>query len=321
MTIINRINTALIYFPFKTPLIPLNFLLLLKELSMLQSMTGFGKSAGTFSNKKVSVEMRSLNSKGTDVHLKIPGTYKAYELPIRKMIGNALERGKVECVITEESIDGSAKVGINTELAVAYYKEMSALANQVGEEPKDFLTTIMRMPEVLQTQESEVSDEEWNQVQLLIQEALENMKRFREEEGKSLIADFTSSIDQIERLLQEVPKYEEVRIEIIRERMRKGLEKLQEGVDENRFEQELIYYIEKLDVSEEKTRLQHHLDYFRISMNASGAIGKKLGFITQEIGREINTLGSKAYHADLQKIVVEMKDYLEKIKEQVLNTL
>jgi len=284
-------------------------------------MTGFGKSAGTFSNKKVTVEMRSLNSKGTDVYLKIPGTYKAYELPIRKMIGNALDRGKVECIITEESIDGSSKVSINTELAVAYYKEMAALAKQVGEEPKDFVTSIMRMPEVMQAQESEVSEDEWNKVEALIQEALGSMTHFREEEGKSLIADFAGSIDEIERLLQEVPKYEDVRIEIIRERMRKGLEKLNEGVDENRFEQELIYYIEKLDVSEEKTRLQHHLDYFRTTMNASGAMGKKLGFITQEIGREINTLGSKAYHADLQKIVVEMKDYLEKIKEQVLNTL
>jgi uncharacterized protein (TIGR00255 family) len=197
---------------------------------------------------------------------------------------------------------------------------MKALAIEVGEEPKGFLTSIMRMPDVLQSQESDVSDEEWNEVQALIQEALKNITQFREQEGQSLIADFTSSIDEIERLLLEVPKYEEVRIEIIRERMRKGLEKLNEG-DENRFEQELIYYIEKLDVSEEKTRLQHHLDYFRTTMNESGAMGKKLGFISQEIGREINTLGSKAYHADLQKIVVEMKDYLEKIKEQVLNTL
>jgi len=287
---------------------------------MLQSMTGYGKAFGTFFNKKVTVEMRSLNSKGTDVHLKIPGTYKSYELPIRKMIGNALERGKVECLITEESIEGKAKVSVNRDLVVAYYNEMKALAIEVGEEPKGFLTSIMRMPDVLQSQESDVSDEEWNEVQALIQEALKNITQFREQEGQSLIADFTSSIDAIERLLLEVPKYEEVRIEIIRERMRKGLEKLNEG-DENRFEQELIYYIEKLDVSEEKTRLQHHLDYFRTTMNESGAMGKKLGFISQEIGREINTLGSKAYHADLQKIVVEMKDYLEKIKEQVLNTL
>lgn len=288
---------------------------------MLQSMTGYGKAFGTFFNKKVTVEMRSLNSKGTDVHLKIPGSYKSYELPIRKMIGNALERGKVECLITEESIEGKAKVSINRDLAVAYYNEMKALADEVGEEPRGFLTSIVRLPEVLQAQESEVSDEEWKEVEALIQEALKNITQFREEEGQSLIADFTSSIDEIDRLLQEVPKYEQVRIDIIRERMRKGLEKLTDGVDENRFEQELIYYIEKLDVSEEKTRLQHHLDYFKTTMNESGAMGRKLGFISQEIGREINTLGSKAYHADLQKIVVEMKDYLEKIKEQVLNTL
>ncbi|PKR81494.1 YicC family protein [Brumimicrobium salinarum] len=288
---------------------------------MLQSMTGYGKAFGTFFNKKITVEMRALNSKGTDVYLKLPGTYKSYELPIRKMIGKALERGKVECLITEESIDGNAKVSINQELASAYYQQMKTLAVKVGEEPSDFVTAIMRMPDVLQTKESEVSEEEWQEVEKLIQEALKNITQFRQEEGKSLVADFTTSIGEIERLLQEVPKFEEVRIDVIRERMRKGLEKLQEKVDENRFEQELIYYIEKMDVSEEKTRLQHHLDYFRTTMENDGAMGKKLGFIGQEIGREINTLGSKAYHADLQKIVVEMKDNLEKIKEQVLNTL
>ncbi|RFC55975.1 YicC family protein [Brumimicrobium aurantiacum] len=288
---------------------------------MLQSMTGYGKAFGTFFNKKVTVEMRALNSKGIDIYLKLPGTYKSYELPIRKQIGKELERGKIECVITEEVIGGDTKVSVNQELAKAYFMQMKTLADAVGEEPKDYVASIMRMPEVLQTKESEVTDEEWKELQKLIVEALKNITQFREEEGKSLVDDFNTSIDRIENLLLEVPKYEELRIEIIRERMRKGLEKLQENVDDNRFEQELIYYIEKLDVSEEKTRLQHHLDYFRTTMAAEGAMGKKLGFISQEIGREINTLGSKSYHADLQKNVVEMKDYLEKIKEQVLNTL
>lgn len=288
---------------------------------MLQSMTGYGKATGTFFDKKVTVEMRALNSKGSDVYLKMPNTYKSYELPMRKLIGKSLERGKVECFITEESIEGKATASINKDLAVAYYNEMKAVADKVGASSSDFLPAILRMPEVMQAQESEVSDEEWEAVQALIQEALENIIQFRKEEGKSLLNDFTSAVDTIEKLLKEVPKYEDVRIEIIRERMRKGLEKLQEGVDENRFEQELIYYIEKLDVAEEKTRLQHHLDYFRTTMEGEGAIGKKLGFISQEMGREINTLGSKAYHAELQKIVVEMKNNLEKIKEQVLNTL
>lgn len=288
---------------------------------MLQSMTGYGRATGTLLNKKVSVEVRSLNSKGTDVYLKVPNAFKSYELPIRKMIGETLKRGKIECFINEESIEGKTDINLNKELFLAYYHEIKSLVNSVGEDSADILTAILRIPEVLHPAEEEVSEEEWKVIEKLLEEALENVKEFREEEGKSLIFDFHNSLDGIEKLLQEVPKYEDLRIEIIRERMKKAFEKLSEEVDGNRFEQELIYYIEKLDINEEKKRLQHHIDYFRTTMATEEASGKKLGFITQELGREINTLGSKSYHVELQKIVVEMKDYLEKIKEQVSNTL
>lgn len=288
---------------------------------MLQSMTGYGRATGTLLNKKVSVEVRSLNSKGTDVYLKVPNAFKSYELPIRKMIGETLKRGKIECFINEESIEGKTDINLNKELFLAYYHEIKSLVSSVGEDSADILTAILRIPEVLHPAEEEVSEEEWKVIEKLLEEALENVKEFREEEGKSLIFDFHNSLDGIEKLLQEVPKYEDLRIEIIRERMKKAFEKLSEEVDGNRFEQELIYYIEKLDINEEKKRLQHHIDYFRTTMATEEASGKKLGFITQELGREINTLGSKSYHVELQKIVVEMKDYLEKIKEQVSNTL
>lgn len=288
---------------------------------MLQSMTGYGRATGTLLNKKVSVEVRSLNSKGTDVYLKVPNAFKSYELPIRKMIGETLKRGKIECFINEESIEGKTDINLNKELFLAYYHEIKSLVNSVGEDSADILTAILRIPEVLHPAEEEVSEEEWKVIEKLLEEALENVKEFRVEEGKSLIFDFHNSLDGIEKLLKEVPKYEDLRIEIIRERMKKAFEKLSEEVDGNRFEQELIYYIEKLDINEEKKRLQHHIDYFRTTMATEEASGKKLGFITQELGREINTLGSKSYHVELQKIVVEMKDYLEKIKEQVSNTL
>lgn len=288
---------------------------------MLQSMTGYGRATGTFLNKKISVEIRSLNSKGTDVYLRIPNSFKTYELPIRKMIGDALKRGKIECFITEEYIEGTANVSINKELFTAYYKEIKSLAESVGDDSSDILSAVLRIPEVLHADDPEASEEEWMAVEKLLQEAIQNANTFRIDEGKSLILDYKNSLNEIEKLLVEVPKYEDLRIETIRERMRKGLEKLSDEVDGNRFEQELIYYIEKLDINEEKKRLQHHIDYFRTTMDTEEASGKKLGFITQELGREINTLGSKSYHVELQKIVVDMKDYLEKIKEQVSNTL
>ena len=297
------------------------FLLLCKVSMMLKSMTGYGKSTGTIANKKFTIEIRSLNSKGQDVYLKSPTAFKSKEIPLRKMIGNALDRGKIECLLSVESTQDQSNVVINKSLVKQYYQELSSVAEEVGDSSADLMSTVMRMPDVLITKEEEVDESEWDFVHALMEEALENINSFRAKEGESLTEDFNNSIGTIENLLNEVPQYEDLRIDIIKDRMRKGLEKLESSTDENRFEQELIYYIEKLDIAEEKTRLQHHLDYFRETMKQEGANGKKLGFISQEIGREINTLGSKSYHASLQKIVVQMKDQLEKIKEQVLNTL
>lgn len=288
---------------------------------MLQSLTGYGRATGTFQNKKISIEVRSLNSRGTDVYLRSPNSFKSYELPIRKLIGDTLNRGKIECIIVEEPIEGALNTSINRDLFKAYYEEIASLMKELGEEPKDILPSILRMPEVLHGNEEEVTEEEWLEVEKILKEALKNTTEFRIEEGKSLILDYNNSINEIRRLLGEVDKYEDQRVEAVRERLRKGLEKLGEKVDDNRFEQEMIYYIERLDVNEEKSRLAHHLDYFQETMKTEEIAGRKLGFITQEIGREINTLGSKSYNADLQKVVVDMKDYLEKIKEQVNNTL
>lgn len=288
---------------------------------MLKSMTGYGKAADVYENKKYTIEIRSLNSKGLDVYLKIPNALKYKEIELRSMLGGALDRGKIECMLTMESSDGMSRLAINKPLVKQYYEELSTIAKEVGDESSDLMTTIMRLPDVLITKEDQMDESEWAFVQTLMQEAIDNLNDFRAQEGDSLIKDFEQCIDKIEELLLEVPKYEDLRIDIIKERMRKGLEKLENATDENRFEQELIFYIEKIDIAEEKTRLQHHLNYFRDTMKQDGANGKKLGFIGQEIGREINTLGSKSYHASLQQLVVQMKDQLEKIKEQVLNTL
>ncbi len=284
-------------------------------------MTGYGKSTASLANKKYTIEIRSLNSKGQDVYLKLPTAFKSKEIPLRKMIGSALDRGKIECLLSVEVTEGESNVEINKPLIKQYYAELSGIAEEVGDDSSDLMASILRMPDVLITKEEEVDEEEWAFVRQLMEGALEKINSFRAKEGESLTEDFNQCIGTIEDLLNEVPEFEDLRIDIIKERMRKGLEKLENGADENRYEQELIYYIEKLDISEEKTRLQHHLDYFRDTMKQEGANGKKLGFISQEIGREINTLGSKSYHASLQKIVVQMKDQLEKIKEQVLNTL
>ncbi|MBW7868351.1 MAG: YicC family protein [Brumimicrobium sp.] len=288
---------------------------------MLQSMTGYGKASNTFQNRKVSVEVRSLNSKGSDIYLKTPTAYRQYELSIRKKLQDVLLRGKIECTVSIETLEGSEIPSINRDLAIAYYKEMKAIAEQVGATSQDILTSIFRLQDVMQVKEEDASEEEWKVLENTLNEALNKLIQYRKNEGQTLEKDFTIAIQEIENRLNEVPKYETLRIDTIRDRMNKSFEKIKDAKDENRFEQELIYYIEKLDITEEKTRLQHHLNYFRDTMKSDEEVGRKLGFIAQEMGREINTLGSKSYHADLQKIVVEMKDYLEKVKEQVLNAL
>lgn len=284
-------------------------------------MTGFGKTTGTFSGKKVSVEVRSLNSKSLDLNVRVAGIYRELEGEFRKIVQELLDRGKIDVNINIDSTGDSKNYTINKDLAKAYYEDLKSVNSLIGEQTEDYLSMILRMPDIFINEKEELSDEEREWVVGLVVEACTNLNSFRRQEGEALEKEFFDRISEIRNLLLEVPKYEGERIEIVRERMKKGLEELENTkYDDNRLEQELIFYIEKFDVSEEKMRLANHLDYFLNTMVLPNS-GKKLGFISQEIGREINTLGSKSNHAEMQKLVVDMKDSLEKIKEQVLNTL
>ncbi|MEX1002495.1 MAG: YicC/YloC family endoribonuclease [Crocinitomicaceae bacterium] len=290
---------------------------------MLQSMTGFGKATGTFENKKITVELKSLNSKNLDVYVRMSSVYKEKEIELRKYLANQLDRGKIECNINIESGGESKSYSINKELAGRYYAEIVDLGHHLEIPAEDVLNTILRLPDIFTSESSELDDEEWVFIMDLVKEAVERHKEFRTEEGKGIYKDLKGRITTIKSAFEQLPKFEKERIEDIKNRIENNLEEFVGGakVDKNRFEQELIYYIEKIDIAEEKQRLGKHLDYFLAVMDEPVSQGKKLGFIGQEIGREINTLGSKAYHSEMQKLVVEMKDDLEKIKEQVLNTL
>lgn len=289
---------------------------------MLYSMTGYGKATGTFEGKKISVEMKALNSKGMDLFVRIAGPYREKELDYRQHITNRLDRGKIEVSISIDQSGTAKTVEINKDLAKAYFQDLFETNQLIGQKTEDYLSLIIRMPEIYIQSKDTVTAEEFDFVQQLVDEACTNLTSFRRQEGIALEKEFSERIGEIRSLLNQVEPFETSRIEIVKERIRKGLEDFTgvAGYDENRFQQELIFYIEKMDISEEKMRLANHLDYFIETMHTPSA-GKKLGFITQEIGREINTLGSKSYQVDLQKIVVDMKDALEKIKEQVLNTL
>jgi len=284
-------------------------------------MTGFGKSNGVFESKKVSIEIRSLNSKGLDLNVRIPSTYRELETDIRKIVVENLDRGKVDLGIYIESATNASNDLINHELATKYYHELKTINENWGEQPVDYLSLVLKMPEVLNQQMADLSDEEKLFLLDLLKNACEKLYDFRQTEGQALQQEFTNRIEEIRSLLNSVEDYEQDRIVAVKERLTKALKELEtKSIDDNRLEQEMIFYIEKLDVSEEKMRLANHLDYFLETM-VTPLSGKKLGFISQEIGREINTLGSKSNHAEMQKLVVEMKDKLEKIKEQVLNTL
>jgi len=289
---------------------------------MLYSMTGYGKATGTFEGKKISVEMKALNSKGIDLFTRIASPYREKELEYRQHITNRLDRGKVDVAISIEQSGTAKPIEINKDLAKAYYQDLLETNQLIGQKTEDYLSLIIRMPEIYVQSKDAVSAEEFAFVEKLVDEACTNLTTFRRQEGIALEKEFSERIGEIRTLLNQVEPFETSRIEIVKERIRKGLEDFigVAGYDENRFQQELIFYIEKMDISEEKMRLANHLDYFIETMHTPSA-GKKLGFITQEIGREINTLGSKSYQVDLQKMVVDMKDALEKIKEQVLNTL
>lgn len=285
-------------------------------------MTGFGKASDSFKSKKYSVELRSLNSKSMDLNTRMSSVYKELDTPIRKLISEKLCRGKIDFSLSVETVGDENVVAINHELAKAYYNELKSFNDIIGEKTEDYLSVILRMPEVLNSvNEEELDEEEKAFIFSVVGKAITSLNDFRRKEGEDLEREFKERIEEIRSLLNEVPKYEQARIDTIRERMKKGLEEIQSGsYDDNRFEQEMIFYIEKLDISEEKMRLSNHLDYFLETMILPES-GKKLGFIGQEIGREINTLGSKSNNAEMQKLVIDMKDNLEKIKEQILNTL
>ncbi|WP_036786964.1 YicC/YloC family endoribonuclease [Phocaeicola abscessus] len=290
---------------------------------MIQSMTGYGKSSAIFGGKKIIVEIKSLNSKAMDLSTHIAPDYREKEMDIRALITQKLERGKVDFNLWIEKENEQAATPINVSLVENYYRQIKALSTQLDiPEPTDWFNLLFRMPDVLTKVETqELEEEEWETAWRVVEEAVNHLVIFRTQEGAALEKKFMEKIDNIERLLQSIESYEAERVAKIRERIIESLKTLPVDYDKNRLEQELIYYIEKLDISEEKQRLENHLQYFRETMKNGHGQGKKLGFIAQEMGREINTTGSKSNLAEMQNIVVQMKDELEQIKEQVLNVM
>ena len=290
---------------------------------MIKSMTGFGKGEATVDDKKIRVELRSLNSKQLDLSIKLPGKYRAAEAEMRNIITRELQRGKVDCFVSFEAATAETSAHINREAFKAYAKELREVCaeNAVIADSDYFLKAILRMPDVITSEEREVSEAELAAIIEATKAACAELNNFRIQEGAILIADLLGRIDLIEKYRHEVEQFEGARVETIKNRIRENIEKLQLEVDNNRLEQEMIIYIEKLDITEEKVRLDNHCNYFREVAAEEEAPGRKLGFIAQELGREINTMGSKSNEANMQRLVVKMKDELEKIKEQVLNIL
>ncbi|WP_313503803.1 YicC/YloC family endoribonuclease [Kaistella carnis] len=285
---------------------------------MILSMTGFGRSEGVFDGKKITVDLKSLNSKSFDLNIKIPSRYREKEFEIRKMLNDRILRGKVDCYVNIESLDDSNDVTINHALLKSYMEELKQVA---GDGPDfEYLKMAVRMPDAISTKSDQLSNDEFVFLQEMLHEAMTKFENFRKTEGEILQNELLTNIKKIESYLGQVEPYEEVRMEGVKERYRKSLNEFDQ-IDETRFYQEMAYYTEKLDIAEEKVRLAQHLKYYMEVMTDENFNGKKLGFISQEIGREINTLGSKANHAEIQKLVVMMKDDLEKVKEQTLNVL
>ncbi len=290
---------------------------------MIQSMTGYGRTVVAYKGKKINVEIKSLNSKQLDLTTRIAPIYREKEMEVRQMIAEQLQRGKVEFALWIEKDAALEAAPLNTVLMQNYYRQLKAFAADNELTGTDWIQTLIRMPDVLTKTEVEVlDDEEWTVVRQGVSDAIQHLVDFRTQEGAALERKFSEKIDNIERLMGDIEPYEKSRVEKIRQRIVDGLKQIPEAeYDKNRLEQELIYYIEKLDISEEKQRLANHLKYFRETMADQPGQGKKLGFIAQEMGREINTTGSKSNQAEMQNIVVKMKDELEQIKEQVLNAL
>jgi len=289
---------------------------------MILSMTGYGKAETEFNDNKISVEIKSLNSKQFDVNLRIPLIYKDKELEIRNKLLPGVERGKIDCTILVDSSDKPPVSKINRNAIESYYLEIKEIAKFLDiSEPSDWCSVLMRLPETIKTEAAELDEAEWKIVERTIDEAMTAFVQFRTQEGEMLEKVFVDKIHNISLLSKEIEKYESSRIEKIKSRIQESFHKMEIVYDENRFEQEMVYYMDRLDISEEKARLSNHLNYFSETMTGEKSQGRKLGFIVQEIGREINTLGSKSNHADMQKIVVQMKDELEQVKEQILNVL
>ncbi|MGI9550809.1 MAG: YicC/YloC family endoribonuclease [Aurantibacter sp.] len=285
---------------------------------MIQSMTGFGKHVAQLSSKKITVELKSLNSKNLDLNARMPQAYRAKELELRKVIASALERGKVDFGLYVELTGEEASAVVNEGVVRQYMKQLKSIAS--GDDLR-LLEMALRLPDAMKTEREDIDEEEYRAIRAALNEALSEINKFRSEEGKVLEKDFIARIKNLDQLLKEVTVMDVDRLDTIRERLEKAMNDLKAEVDANRFEQELIYYLEKYDITEEKVRLANHLEYFSSTLSSKDSNGKKLGFISQEIGREINTIGSKANYAPMQQVVVQMKDELEKIKEQMLNVL
>jgi uncharacterized protein (TIGR00255 family) len=286
---------------------------------MIQSMTGFGKASLQLPTKKITVELKSLNSKGLDLNTRMPSVFREMELGLRTQLSQRLERGKIDFSLYVEVTGEETTSKINVPIVKGYINQMKAVIPNADE--TELMKMAVRMPDALKTERDEIDENDWKEIQKVIDEALENILQFRKDEGLSLEKEFNLRISNILSLMNEAVSYDAERVETVKTRLRTALDELKENVDESRFEQELIFYLEKYDITEEKVRLENHLNYFIETIAGTEANGRKLGFITQEMGREINTMGSKSNHTEMQKLVVQMKDELEKIKEQVLNVL
>lgn len=286
---------------------------------MIQSMTGFGKATMQLSHKKITVEIKSLNSKGLDLNVRVPTVYREMELSIRTQLSTALERGKIDFSLYVEAINDETTSKLNQSIINSYISQLKAIVTDADE--TELLKMAVRFPDALKIEREALDENEWNQIELVITNAIVNIKNFRQDEGNSLEKEFVLRTKNIHNLMVEAISFDAERIETVKNKLKTAIDDLKISIDENRFEQELIYYIEKYDITEERVRLENHLNYFNETLSGTEANGRKLGFITQEIGREINTMGSKSNHTKMQKLVVMMKDELEKIKEQVLNVL
>ena len=286
---------------------------------MIHSMTGYGKVVLELNAKTVRIEIKSLNSKSLDLNVRMPSDYRPKELELRKIIGSRLKRGKIDVSFYVDIEKAKNPTKINTFIVKNYMDQLSNISG--GGQNLDLLRMAIKMPDSISAEKEEIDEQEWSLIISGAEDALNKIENYRKDEGKALYSDFSNRLNNIKSLLKKAVEIDPERIKKVRERLTKSVLELKEKIDQNRFEQELIYYIEKLDINEEKIRLDNHLDYFFKTLNQNQSNGKKLGFIAQEIGREINTIGSKANYAPMQKIVVQMKDELEKIKEQLLNVL